>query len=131
MIQPYEKSQASDPLKQVTTNRLNSLIPCRRSRGLLFKALDQLSHSFSSLFVILLHLEQRIRMEGLKVIHHIAIICTDYKRSKAFYTGVLGLTIKQEIYREERESYKLDLCLGQKYIIELFSFPNPPPRPST
>jgi glyoxylase I family protein len=70
-------------------------------------------------------------MKGLKGIHHIAIICTDYLRSKAFYTGVLGFTIKQETYRKERESYKLDLCLDGNYIIELFSFPNPPPRSST
>lgn len=70
-------------------------------------------------------------MVGLKGIHHIAIICTDYKRSKEFYIDVLGLTVKQEIFRKERNSYKLDLCLGENYIIELFSFPDPPPRPST
>jgi glyoxylase I family protein len=71
-----------------------------------------------------------MKMIGLKGIHHVAIICTDYQRSKAFYTGVLGFTIKQEVFRKERESYKLDLCLGDSYIIELFSFPHPSPRPS-
>ncbi|MFT4858660.1 MAG: glyoxylase I family protein [Algoriphagus sp.] len=63
-------------------------------------------------------------------IHHIAIICDDYERSKKFYTDVLGLEILQEIYRTERDSFKLDLALNGKYIIELFSFPNPPKRVS-
>ena len=64
----------------------------------------------------------------LKRIHHIAIICSDYERSKAFYTQILGLEILQEVYRKERDSYKLDLGLDGEYIIELFSFPNPPKR---
>jgi glyoxylase I family protein len=75
-------------------------------------------------------MRKRIYMEILKGIHHIAIICSDYERSKRFYTEVLGFTIKQEVYREERRSYKLDLCLGETYIIELFSFPDPAPRPT-
>jgi glyoxylase I family protein len=66
----------------------------------------------------------------LKSVHHIAIICSNYEVSKAFYTNVLGLTILQEVYREARQSYKLDLALNGQYIIELFSFPNPPARPS-
>ena len=33
-----------------------------------------------------------------------------------------------EVYRKERDSYKLDLCVGEEYQIELFSFPNPPER---
>lgn len=66
----------------------------------------------------------------LKNIHHIAIICSDYEVSKKFYTEVLGLTIIQEIYRAERQSYKLDLALNGNYVIELFSFPNPPKRVS-
>ena len=67
---------------------------------------------------------------GLKKVHHIAIICSDYEKSKAFYTEVLGLDIIREVYREERQSFKLDLALNGEYIIELFSFPNPPKRPS-
>lgn len=63
-------------------------------------------------------------------IHHIAIICSDYQVSKKFYTEVLGLNIIREIYREERQSYKLDLAIGDDYVIELFSFPSPPKRPS-
>ena len=67
---------------------------------------------------------------GITQVHHIAIICSDYARSKAFYTEVLGFEIIQEVYRETRDSYKLDLALNGQYIIELFSFPNPPARPS-
>ena len=66
----------------------------------------------------------------LNRVHHIAVICSDYEKSKAFYTEVLGLEIIREIYREERQSYKLDLALNGQYIIELFSFPSPPKRPS-
>ena len=66
----------------------------------------------------------------LNKVHHIAIICSDYEKSKRFYIEVLGLEIIREIYREERASYKLDLALNGNYIIELFSFPNPPSRPS-
>lgn len=64
----------------------------------------------------------------LNRIHHIAIICSDYKKSKAFYTEILGLEIIREIYRKERQSYKLDLALNGQYVIELFSFPSPPQR---
>jgi glyoxylase I family protein len=67
---------------------------------------------------------------GLHSVHHIAIICSDYARSKAFYTKDLGLEIIREVYREERDSYKLDLALNNHYVIELFSFPNPPARSS-
>jgi len=66
----------------------------------------------------------------LNRVHHIAVICSDYEKSKAFYTEVLGLEIIREIYREERQSYKLDLALNDQYIIELFSFPSPAKRPS-
>ncbi|HET7898467.1 MAG TPA: VOC family protein, partial [Flavisolibacter sp.] len=63
-------------------------------------------------------------------VHHIAIICSDYHRSKTFYTEVLGLQVIREVYREQRRSYKLDLSLNGDYILELFSFPSPPARPS-
>ncbi|PHQ28440.1 SMU1112c/YaeR family gloxylase I-like metalloprotein [Leeuwenhoekiella nanhaiensis] len=66
----------------------------------------------------------------LKSLHHIAIICSDYEVSKAFYTEVLGLTILAETFREARNSHKLDLALNGTYLIELFSFPNPPARQS-
>ncbi|MEH7545727.1 MULTISPECIES: SMU1112c/YaeR family gloxylase I-like metalloprotein [Bacillaceae] len=67
---------------------------------------------------------------NLKKIHHVAVICSDYQKSKDFYVRILGLTPIREVYREERESYKLDLEVGGQYQIELFSFPNPPARPN-
>lgn len=69
-------------------------------------------------------------MLQLKSVHHIAIICSNYELSKQFYTDTLGLSIIQETYRAERDSFKLDLALNNEYIIELFSFPTPPARPS-
>lgn len=67
-------------------------------------------------------------MSLFKSLHHIAIICSDYQKSKHFYTNILGFTIVKEVYRKERDSYKLDLALNGNYIIELFSFKNPPSR---
>jgi len=67
---------------------------------------------------------------ALQGIHHAAIICSDYERSKEFYTRVLGLPVVGEHYREARGSWKLDLALPDGGQIELFSFPDPPPRPS-
>lgn len=67
---------------------------------------------------------------NLQKIQHIAIICSDYAVSKQFYTEILGLEIIREVYRSERNSYKLDLALDGNYIIELFSFPEPAERPS-
>ncbi len=64
----------------------------------------------------------------IEQLHHIALICSNYERSKQFYTDVLGFTIEQEVYRPERNSYKLDLSLNGQYLIELFSFPDPPAR---
>ncbi|WP_375434501.1 VOC family protein [uncultured Hymenobacter sp.] len=69
-------------------------------------------------------------MLGLLHVHHIAIICREYAVSKRFYTEVLGLEIIREVHRAERQSWKLDLALQGQYVIELFSFPEPPPRPS-
>ncbi|WP_307892761.1 SMU1112c/YaeR family gloxylase I-like metalloprotein [Bacillus swezeyi] len=64
----------------------------------------------------------------LESIHHTAIICSDYEASKSFYVDKLGLEILSETYRKDRDSYKLDLSLNGRYVIELFSFPNPPER---
>src|SRR3569833_1022065 len=63
-------------------------------------------------------------------VHQIAIICSDYERSKQIYSEILGLKIVREDFRAERNSYKLDLEVNGLYQIELFSFPNPPARPS-
>jgi glyoxylase I family protein len=69
-------------------------------------------------------------MIKLNGVHHIAIICSDYQMSKRFYTEVLGFTVHGEYYRANRNSFKLDLKLGERYWIELFSFANPPARTS-
>ena len=66
----------------------------------------------------------------LHAIHHVALIASDYERSKWFYTEMLGLQIVREVYRAERDSWKLDLAVNGLYQLELFSFPNPPARPS-
>ncbi len=71
-----------------------------------------------------------IRMLNISKIHHVAIICSDYEASKHFYTHIMGFTILAEHYREERQSYKLDLAVNNNYAIELFSFPAPPKRVS-
>ncbi|MGM3192241.1 VOC family protein [Dickeya dadantii subsp. dieffenbachiae] len=63
-------------------------------------------------------------------VHHIAIIASDYERSKRFYCDVLGFTLQQEVYRAARDSWKGDLALNGHYLIELFSFPSPPARVS-
>lgn len=67
---------------------------------------------------------------NFKKIHHIAVICSNYYTSKDFYVNKLGLKVIKETYREERQSFKLDLSLNGEYVLELFSFPNPPKRPS-
>lgn len=66
----------------------------------------------------------------LKQVHHIAIIARDYPLSRAFYCDILGFTLVEEVYREARDSWKGDLALNGQYVIELFSFPHPPARPS-
>lgn len=67
-------------------------------------------------------------MLNIKKIHHIAIIASDYEKSKYFYTEILGFKILKETYRAKRDSYKLDLMIDGEYQIELFSFVNPPKR---
>jgi glyoxylase I family protein len=67
-------------------------------------------------------------MLKIKAIHHVAIICADYEKSKDFYVNKLGLKILAEHFRENRQSFKLDLAVDDQYQIELFSFPNCPPR---
>lgn len=66
----------------------------------------------------------------LKGIHHIAIIASNYERSLHFYTSLLGFELVSAVYREDRQSWKADLSLNGTYLVELFSFPNPPQRAS-
>ncbi|WP_029770624.1 VOC family protein [Pseudogulbenkiania sp. MAI-1] len=61
-------------------------------------------------------------------LHHIAVIGSDYPRSRDFYHRILGLPIVSETWREERQSWKLNLALPDGSQIELFSFPEPPAR---
>jgi glyoxylase I family protein len=70
------------------------------------------------------------RAVGLLGTHHVAIIASDYARSRHFYTEVLGLRVLAEHFRAERQSWKLDLGLPDGTQVELFSFPDPPSRPS-
>ena len=67
----------------------------------------------------------------IRKVHHVAVICTDYNVSKDFYVNKLGFEVIHEFYRAERDSYKLDLAVGDHTQIELFSFPSPPDRPSS
>jgi glyoxylase I family protein len=67
-------------------------------------------------------------MLHIERLHHIAIICSNYERSKTFYTEILGFVVENEVFRPDRASYKLDLSLNGQYLIELFSFPDPPSR---
>lgn len=66
----------------------------------------------------------------LSNVNHIAIIASEIERSIAFYADVLGFTIIRKVYREDRDSWKVDLALNDNYLIELFTFPNAPERPS-
>lgn len=66
----------------------------------------------------------------LKQVNHIAIIASDIEKSIRFYVEVLGFTIIRKVYREDRDSWKVDLALNGTYLIELFTFPNAPKRPS-
>jgi glyoxylase I family protein len=64
----------------------------------------------------------------LNQIHHVSLICSNIERSKKFYTDVVGLSIMQEIYRSDKDSYMIDLGLNGHFILELFTFPNSPSR---
>ena len=66
----------------------------------------------------------------IKQLNHIAIICTNINQSKYFYCEILGFKIIREHFRAERNSYKVDIAVNSNYLIELFSFPNPPQRQS-
>lgn len=69
-------------------------------------------------------------MLQLNKVHHIALICSDYEKSLEFYTRVVGCQVIAEHWREEQQSYLTKLSLNGEYVIELFSYPSPPQRPS-
>src|SRR5215213_593090 len=62
--------------------------------------------------------------------HHVAVICSDYERSRRLYVEILGLEVLGEVHRRERNSSKLDLRLPDGTRIELFPVPDPPRRPT-
>lgn len=64
---------------------------------------------------------------NLNTIHHVAIIVSDYNKSKDFYVNLLGFKIIRENYRPERNDYKLDLKLGGCEL-EIFGVENSPKR---
>lgn len=63
-------------------------------------------------------------------VNHIAIICKDYQKSLDFYCNLLGFSIISEEYRAERQSMMTKLSLNGQYLLELFTFPNSPDRPT-
>lgn len=69
------------------------------------------------------------RAMTLQAIHHVAVIVSDYKKSRHFYVDLLGFEVIRENYRKERGDYKLDLRLGDCEL-EIFGIPDSPPRPS-
>lgn len=65
-------------------------------------------------------------------VHHVAVIASDIERSKRFYTHVLGCRIIAEEFRAARNSWKVDLAIPNcDTAIELFTFPDAPPRPNS
>ena len=64
----------------------------------------------------------------LSVIHHIAIIVSDYARSKDFYVNKLGFTVIRENFRPEKNDWKLDLRVNETTELEIFGVSNPPKR---
>ncbi|MBQ5426762.1 MAG: VOC family protein [Pseudobutyrivibrio sp.] len=66
----------------------------------------------------------------LSAIHHIAIIVSDYEKSKDFYVNKLRFEIIRENYRPQKDDWKLDLKVNDTTELEIFAPKNPPKRPS-
>ena len=66
---------------------------------------------------------------NLNKIHHVAIIVSDYEKSKYFYVNKLGFNVIRENYRPDRGDYKLDLKLGDCEL-EIFGMKDSPKRVS-
>ena len=66
----------------------------------------------------------------LDSIHHIAIIVSNYEKSRAFYADKLGFEIIRENCRPEKKDWKLDLRVNEDIELEIFAPQNPPKRPS-
>ena len=65
---------------------------------------------------------------NLSAIHHIAIIVSDYPRSKDFYVNKLGFSVIRENYRPDKGDWKLDLRINDDTELEIFGVANPPAR---
>ena len=65
----------------------------------------------------------------LNQIHHVAILASDYEKTKEFYVEKLGFQVIRDVYREDRDDYKIDLQLGDCEL-EVFVVKNAPPRPN-
>ena len=66
----------------------------------------------------------------LSAIHHVAIIVSNYERSREFYVNKLGFSVVRENYRPDKKDWKLDLRVNDTTELELFAPENPPKRPS-
>ena len=64
----------------------------------------------------------------LDTIHHIAILCSDYRTAKAFYAEKLGFPVIRENYRADRNDWKIDLKINDQTELELFAVPDRPRR---
>lgn len=65
----------------------------------------------------------------LNQIHHVAILASDYEKTKEFYVEKLGFRVIRDVYREDRDDYKIDLQLGDCEL-EVFVVKNAPARPN-
>ena len=65
----------------------------------------------------------------LNQIHHVAILASDYEKTKEFYVEKLGFQVIRDVYREDRDDYKIDLQLGDCEL-EVFVVKNAPQRPN-
>ena len=64
----------------------------------------------------------------LRHIHHVAIIGSDYERSRHFYVDLLGFKVIRENQREDQHDWKIDLRLRDMEL-ELFIKEGCPARP--
>ena len=104
-------------------------MPNSLSVGISFRLWDTAILSDREVALISVCMRGRINLK-INKIHHVAIICSDYYKSKIFYVDILKFSVINETYRAKRDSYKLDLNVSDRDTLELFSFPSPPPRPS-
>ena len=65
---------------------------------------------------------------NLSCVHHIAIIVSDYVRSRDFYVNKLGFPVIRENFRPEKGDWKLDLQINDSTELEIFGVRNPPKR---